>query len=163
MALLVCLPSCGSDPNDDEGRGFETGPLMRPGEDCTYCHRPGSEYEHAPHWTAAGTVYGAKDAPADRGVEGVRVIFSDASGQELETLLTNRAGNFYTASPLPSDFRVALEYGGARIEMPCPPPSGGCAKCHSQPPIGFAPGRIYVPQAHPASPAGFDCDAWMPE
>jgi hypothetical protein len=87
----------------------------------------------------------------------VTVELSDAEGQLIERLLTNEVGNFYTATPLPSGFRVALEHQGQRIEMPCPPPAGLCNACHADPPIGQAPGRIYVPQgADPARPA-FDC------
>jgi len=136
--LLVALSGCASD-SDDGGRGFATGPLMRPGDDCTYCHKADSEYAGAPVWTAAGTVYPAPDSAAGEGVAGVAVVLSDAEGTPLETLVTNRVGNFYTSSALPDGFRVALEFEGRRIEMPCPPPSGGCAKCHSRPPIGFAP------------------------
>jgi hypothetical protein len=161
MAALSTLSGCSSQV-DDGPYGFETGPLMNPGQDCTYCHKTGSQYERAPIWTVAGTVYEAPDSPSDQGVEGVAVVMTDAGGSVLETLVTNRAGNFYTSAPLPAGFRVALEYGGERIEMPCPPPSGGCAKCHSLVPIGHAPGRLYVPQGEKSRSNGFDCDAWMP-
>lgn len=152
--------SCAS--AEESEYGFVTGPQMLPGEDCTRCHKVNSEYERAPVWTVAGTVFPSADAPADAGVEGVSVHLLDASGSVLETLRTNAAGNFYTARDLPADYRVELEYLGERIAMPCPPPSGGCAKCHDDPPIGSAPGRIFIPQGRPPESSGFDCEAWMP-
>ena len=163
-ALLLGLCTlCGACSGDsDDAYGFETGPLMLPGDDCTRCHRTGSEFERAPHWTVAGTIYAAADAPADQGLAGVRVSLSDEAGTLLLALTTNAAGNFYTAQTLPEGYRVALEYQGLEIAMPCPPPSGGCAKCHSLPPIGFAPGRLYAPSQEQTVPSMFDCEAWMP-
>lgn len=157
--LLGISIGCGGAPEHDER--FATGPLMLPGEDCTRCHQVDSEYPSAPIWSVAGTVFSAADAAADDGVAGVDVRLLDASGTVLETLRSNAAGNFYTARVLPPDYRVELSYLGERIAMPCPPPSGGCAKCHDDPPIGAAPGRIYIPQAAPAANPGFDCETWM--
>jgi hypothetical protein len=108
-------------------------------------------------WSAAGTVYPRADASAEQGVSGVTVELSGAEGQLIEKLITNEAGNFYTATPLPPGFRVALEYDGQRIQMPCPPPAGLCNACHADPPIGNAPGRIYVPQGVDPSRPAFDC------
>ncbi|MBM4362712.1 MAG: carboxypeptidase regulatory-like domain-containing protein [Deltaproteobacteria bacterium] len=133
---------------------------MRPGSDCRRCHSKDSDYPSAPEWTLAGTVYPLADSPAEDGVEGVTVKVTAPDGAEVLSLTTNRVGNFYTSKPLPADYRVALEYQGERIEMPCPPPSGGCAKCHGQPPIGEAPGRIYVPQGEVRPNPAFDCEAW---
>jgi hypothetical protein len=45
--------------------------------------------------------------------------------------------------------------------MPCPPPAGNCGACHSVPPIGAAPGRIFVPQGRDPNMPGFDCETWM--
>ncbi len=129
---------------------------MRPGEDCLSCHSEGSG-RSAPIWSAGGTVYARADAAANEGVSGVRVMLSSSDGELIETLTTNSAGNFYTATPLPPAFQVALEYQGEQIAMPCPPPAGLCNACHSDQPIGQAPGRIYVPQgADPMRPP-FDC------
>jgi hypothetical protein len=156
---VAVTAACGS--AEDE-YGFETGPLMAPGQDCTRCHKSDSEYERAPVWSVAGTVFPSRDAAAGQGVAGVSVRLLSPTGVLLEKLITNQAGNFYTDSSLPDGYRVELEYQGESIAMPCPPPSGGCAKCHSVPPIGFAPGRIYVPQGETDELPPFDCDAWMP-
>lgn len=158
--MLLTLGACGQAAEEDYG--FETGPLMLPGEDCTRCHRTGSSYDKAPVWTVAGTVYPSADSGASNGVPSVNIIVSDATGVMLETLRTNAAGNFYTSRSFPEGYRVELEYQGEHIAMPCPPPSGGCAKCHSDPPIGFAPGRIFVPQGRQSDLLPFDCDSWMP-
>lgn len=141
MAMAGVLAACGA----AEPEGEYTGPLMRPGQDCLSCHSDGAG-RGAPTWSAGGTVYAKADAKADEGVAGVDVLLSAPDGTLLEKLVTNDAGNFYTALPLPSGFKVALEYQGERIEMPCPPPAGLCNVCHNDPPLGAAPGRIYVPQ-----------------
>jgi hypothetical protein len=159
-AIAALAAACGN--GAEEEYGFETGPLMLPGEDCTRCHKAGSEYERAPVWSVAGTVYPNAEALPNEGVAGVSIHLMDASGVVLETLRSNDAGNFYTGRALPANYRVELEHVGGRIAMPCPPPSGGCSKCHSDPPIGFAPGRIHVPQAKVGDSVPFDCDAWMP-
>jgi hypothetical protein len=66
------------------------------------------------------------------GLEGVKVIIEDASGQVLE-LTTNRAGNFFVEGN-PNDFekpfRVQLEVGDIEPSMPTSPMYGGCAHCH---------------------------------
>jgi hypothetical protein len=162
LGLAACSAHSDAETDGDGVFGFETGPLMRPGEDCDFCHRPGSQYDTAPHWTLAGTVYPRADSAANAGVAGVKVIVSQPEGDEVLTLTTNAAGNFYTDARLPSPYRVALEYQGERIEMPCPPPSGGCAKCHRRPPNGFAPGRLFIPQGRASDAQPFDCEAWMP-
>lgn len=155
------LAACSGDSGDGGEFGFATGPLMRPGEDCDFCHRPDSQYETAPHWSLAGTVYPRADSAPHDGVPGVKVLVSDGDGRPVLELTTNAVGNFYTAAELPEPYYVALEYQGERIEMPCPPPSGGCAKCHRRPPNGAAPGRLFVPQGRAGEAQPFDCDAWM--
>lgn len=159
LVASLAVVACG---NEGEEYGFATGPLMLPGEDCTRCHKAGSEYEGAPIWTVAGTVYPTADSLAGEGVAGVSVRLLDASGALLHTLRSNSAGNFYTSRALPDGYRIELEYLDERLAMPCPPPSGGCAKCHSDPPIGFAPGRIHIPQGKAGESPPFDCEAWMP-
>ncbi|HKO53435.1 MAG TPA: hypothetical protein VJV79_37255 [Polyangiaceae bacterium] len=44
--------------------------------------------------------------------------------------------------------------------MPCSPPAGLCNACHKLPPIGAAPGRIYVPQGRDPKRAPFDCSTF---
>lgn len=161
---LVAVVGLGCSATDDGGPfGFRTGPLMKPGDNCVRCHRAErTQYPSAPDWTAAGTVYPGPDSPVADGMPGVTVVLSDADGGVIETLTTNSVGNFYTDTPLPADFRVALEYLGERIAMPCAPPSGGCAACHTIPPIGTAPGRIFIPQAPEADDVNPMCDGFDP-
>jgi hypothetical protein len=153
-AVSVCasLAACGS----AEPQAEATGPLMRPGQDCLSCHSDGAG-RGAPTWSAAGTVYAKADAEADEGVAGVDVLLSAADGSLLQKLVTNDVGNFYTDMPLPAGFRVALEYQGQHIDMPCPPPAGLCNACHNDPPIGSAPGRLYVPQGKDPNRPPFTC------
>ena len=151
-SLALLLAACSS----PEAHGEVTGPLMRPGQDCLSCHSDGAG-RGAPTWTAAGTVYAAVDANPESGVPRVDVLLKTAQGALIERLVTNTVGNFYTATPLPIGFRVGLEYQGESIEMPCAPPAGLCNACHNVPPIGAAPGRIYVPQGRDPARPPFDC------
>jgi hypothetical protein len=159
ISCLLLLAACGNDAADR--RSEYTGPLMRPGQDCSSCHSENSG-RGAPVWSAAGTVFSTAESPTDAGVSGARVILSEPDGSELETLTTNQVGNFYTARALPKGFRVAIEYEGERLEMPCSPPGGLCNACHTLPPIGFAPGRIFIPQSKDPNRPDFDCTAWQP-
>jgi hypothetical protein len=154
FATVITLSACGSSGDDETGE--ITGPLMRPGEDCLSCHSRNSGRD-APVWSAAGTVFPSAEAAASEGVAGVSVHLFDDGGELIETLTTNRAGNFYTATPLPQGFRVALEHEGQRIDMPCPPPAGLCNACHNDPPIGMAKGRIFIPQGADPDHPPFDC------
>jgi mono/diheme cytochrome c family protein len=148
---------CAQDADSSEF-GFATGPMMQPGDNCLRCHRDErTDYPSAPVWTAGGTVFPGPDSPTGDGIANVAVIFSDVDGGVIETLMTNAAGNFYTPRELPLGFRVALEYEGERIEMPCAPPSGGCAACHTEPAIGGAPGRLFIPQAPEADDIASEC------
>ncbi|HEY8945288.1 MAG TPA: putative DNA-binding domain-containing protein [Polyangiaceae bacterium] len=160
LAVLTALTltlACGEPPSEF---GFDVGPTMRPGDDCLRCHSAGSDYPSAPDFTAAGTVFPEADSALTRGVSGVEVQLTDSTGAILERLTTNSVGNFYTTRPLPSGFRVALEYGGSRVEMPCPPPAGNCGACHSLPPIGEAQGRIFVPGGGELASPALDCETW---
>jgi len=152
LALGASLAACGS----AEPEGEYTGPLMRPGQDCLSCHSDGAG-RGAPTWSAGGTVYAKADAQPDEGVPGVDVLISAPDGTLLQKLVTNEAGNFYTPAPLPPGFKVALEYLGERIDMPCPPPAGLCNACHNNPPIGSAPGRVYIPQGQDPNRPPFTC------
>jgi hypothetical protein len=155
LAIGMGLAACGG---DKEAEGEYTGPLMRPGQNCLACHSPDSG-RGAPTWTAGGTVFPRADAAADEGVAGVDVLFESPQGVLLQKLTTNAAGNFYTDQPWPFGTKLALEYQGQRIEMPCAPPAGLCNFCHDNPPpaAGMAPGRLYIPQAADPNRAAFDC------
>ena len=73
------------------------------------------------------------------------VTLRDARGFEVR-LITNAAGNFYTAEPLEGPLDVTLERGGRTIKMPMPAPAGSCNFCHAQPAIQDGPaGRIFAP------------------
>jgi hypothetical protein len=146
---------------EPESPGELTGPLMRPGEDCLSCHSENSG-RGAPVWSAAGTVYARPDAKAHEGVSGAEVLLSDAEGALLARLTTNSVGNFYTPLPLPRGFRIAVEYEGQRIEMPCSPPGGLCNFCHGDPPAGRATGRIHVAQGAAPRDSPFDCTGFSP-
>lgn len=161
LSALWCLELCACGSDGSGGPGFATGPLMRPGDDCLRCHSAGSDYPEAKHWSVAGTVYPSPSADAAAGLEGARVLVTSADGMLLESLTTNAVGNFYSEAALPAGFRVAVEYQGARVEMPCPPPAGNCGACHSIPPIGGPSGRIAVGQGLPPSTGTFDCSSWL--
>jgi hypothetical protein len=135
----------------DAGEG-DSGPLMRPGENCLECHggtllpeEPPTvaDPREAPPWTVAGTVFQTEDAPATDGVLGARVHLTDADGQTL-TLETNAAGNFYTDAPLRFPLRASVEHSGVTREMEPDVPYGGCNSCHRLPPRQDAPGRVSV-------------------
>ena len=73
------------------------------------------------------------------------MIVSDDTGKVL-TLLTNAAGNFYTAEPLKFPIHVQAAAGGKRMAMSSVPSSGSCNSCHAQPALNDAPGRVFVPR-----------------
>lgn len=143
----------------DAGDGGAVGPLMLPGENCLECHggtllagEPPTvpDPRVAPPWTVAGTVFSAPDAPASGGLEGALVQLTDADGIEL-TLVTNRAGNFYTTAPLRFPLQASVEHLGVSAGMERDVPYGGCNSCHRLPPRQLAPGRV--------APGGGDDDA----
>lgn len=117
-------------------------PTMQPGSDCLACHVQGGSAGNEP-FTAAGTVFGSPTAALDQGVEGVEVLLSDAPGKTV-TLVTNSVGNFYTQEPLVFPIRAKLRRGDSVAAMPFPIANGGCASCHTVPPAGGAPGRLYL-------------------
>jgi hypothetical protein len=157
FAALSLTLACGEQASEF---GFAVGPAMRPGDDCSRCHSAGSEYPSAPDFTAAGTVFPAADVAPTEGLSGVIVHLTDSAGVTLERLTTNAVGNFHTSTHLPPGFRVALEYRGEQLEMPCPPPAGNCGACHSVPPIGEAQGRIFVPGGGELASPALDCETW---
>lgn len=142
LAIGLFGAACSS---EDDGVGYETGPTMRPGENCLACHQPGFG-DPAPTWSAGGTIYGSKSAGSDEGVKGVIVTITDSNGR-TESATTNRVGNFYFEDGLEPPYTVSIEYEGETIEMPLEAPAGACNACHSWPdPIADAPGRIFTPQ-----------------
>lgn len=138
-SLLVCalfaalLAACGEE---------DTGPEMRPGDNCLRCHSSGGEASEV-RFTAAGTVFPAADAAKSDGVEGAIVRLQKADGGILE-LRTNRVGNFFTRERLAADLRPEVEFEGRVEQMPVTA-NGACNSCHNQPPSGAATGRIFVP------------------
>jgi hypothetical protein len=126
---------------------YDTGPLMRPGENCISCH----DGSPAQKWAVAGTVFGCQDADKGDGLNGVRITLTGGEGEgggwQL-TLDSNEAGNFYNAGPIPSTpFNVKVTYDGVDHVMPIQATTGACNSCHTQPPENGAPGRVYAIQA----------------
>jgi hypothetical protein len=144
IAIACLLGACSAEPSE-QAEVF--GPTMRPGQDCLRCHSERSG-QGAPPWSVAGTVFPHKQAAASEGINGVRVLVTDARGKSVE-LVSNAVGNFYTDEPLEIPLRVAIEQAGPRREMPVRAPSGSCNACHSPQPVGGTEGRLYRPDAHP--------------
>jgi hypothetical protein len=140
--------------------GLEGSPGMMPGSNCIDCHVEGGAASfHA--FSVSGTVYASPDAGVNDGVQGVEILVNDSVGHAL-TLISNSAGNFYTAEELTPPITVAAQWGGTRMNMGEIPPSGQaghaparapCNFCHTVPGnnggiyyFGHAPGRIFVPR-----------------
>lgn len=102
----------------------EDGPWMDPGENCMNCHRANGI---APEWTVAGTAF--TDSTGKTGAVGATVTVTDSAGKSL-SILTNGAGNFYSAEPLTPPYTLAIEWNGKRNTMPDPAPKGACNSCH---------------------------------
>lgn len=127
------------------------GPRMRPGENCLGCHadKPvrsdstGPSGQKAPTFTAAGTIYAGPSSK--EGLAGVRVIFAGKDGGEV-VLTSNEVGNFYTDLPILKSPGPRVELQGRSAQMQSALPDiAACNACHDNPPVGGAPGRIYVP------------------
>lgn len=127
-------------PSDD---GLAPTARMLPGRVCQACHVRGGQ-AGALAWTASGTIDARADARCnDEGVEGVEVELLDEADRPLIVLTTNRAGNFFTAEPLPAvGIRARLRKQGRAREMTGLQGSAACASCHR--PGGVAPGRVYL-------------------
>ncbi len=118
----------------------EVSPLMKPGQDCASCHSTLVDT----HWTVAGTVYRSGSAPAEQGVKGVTVVVVDSTGRQLE-MVSNEAGNFYTAEALQFPLTTARLQQGQRVRaMPLHVLDGSCNSCHSDKPKGGAGGRLFL-------------------
>lgn len=132
LALFTSLAGC----NDE-------GPLMRPGENCLSCHSAGG-MQRAPHYTVAGTVFALPGADVNSGSDGITVTITDAANKTI-TLVTNSAGNFYTAQAVTYPISARLTKGSTTVAMSQTVSDGGCASCHTVPPQMLAPGRVYIP------------------
>lgn len=154
IALTTVLGGCiGTSPEDSERSALgdypDGNPEHRPGQPCLVCHRDGYSPGRI-KFVLAGTVYlHASDALAsDRGVEGVAVDITDASGLSF-TALTNGVGTFMVQAGgvsepqqggrgrfrIPGDLEypitAVVRYRG--VEKPMQTVSwreGSCAKCH---------------------------------
>ena len=127
---LVSGLACGGHDDDDKNNA-----LMAPGQNCRSCH--GS-------FTVAGTVFGSATADTGSGLAGITVIITDAN-QVDTTLTTNAAGNFFTQNALALPLKkAAVVRNGQRTEMNGVP-EGACNRCHTQPPVAGAGGRIFAP------------------
>jgi hypothetical protein len=145
LLLALGAAACAAAPaGDPDPCAVATGPTMLPGRDCLSCHDRQSGTCGAPHWFAAGTVFARPEARSSEGVEGVSVILVDAAGREHRKV-TNRAGNFWFPDELTAPFKLRLEHQGRTAMMVMPAPGGTCNFCHSRPPFGGAPGRIFAP------------------
>jgi hypothetical protein len=114
-------------------------PEMHPGGDCVGCH-----VEHgAPPLALGGTVYHVAEYQEEDcyGVEGVTVQITDAK-QQVFTLESNRAGNFYLEgdpSIVSKPFSVVIHgwaFDGTPTTLPMvtKPETGDCGQCHGQRP-----------------------------
>jgi hypothetical protein len=124
----------------------EPGPQMRPGNNCLRCHAPGKQAASRP-FSFGGTVFPAANSePCSDGVEGVTIDVTDSKGRSV-SVMSNEAGNFWTAEPLTPPFRISAKRGSKTVEMPIESPTGGCALCHSAVgPVGGAKGSIRPPE-----------------
>jgi hypothetical protein len=133
---------------------------MNPGADCLLCHttlNDGGLASYRP-WTLAGTVFTALDAQVDAGLPLAQVMVTDSTGKQL-TMLSNAAGNFYTAEPLADLVDIEIQKGDQRMIMQTSVVGGSlalvgsCNRCHqdtgntASPTLGIlgAPGRLFVP------------------
>jgi len=158
LLLALSLPfsaGCAGDDEEDPAPGGATaqafGPLMRPGENCLGCHAEnpvrsdatGPSGRKATPWTAAGTVF--KGPTSKEGLPGARLTFTGKDGKEF-SVTTNAVGNFYTDLPIDGAKGPMIEFEGRTAKMNTALPEiPACNACHDNPPVGGAPGRIYVP------------------
>jgi hypothetical protein len=136
--LALALSAC-SDPNDPRA-------LRNLGEECVGCHMPGKKAAEWP-FTAGGTIYRTAGDEASPGLADVIIVLTDATGKEVR-LRSNRAGNFFTGEKLAFPVSVVVRRDGSERRTavragPCA--AGGCNACHTSPPRGGAPGRLYAP------------------
>jgi hypothetical protein len=117
-ALLLVAPGAGGC-----GGGAESGPGMRPGEDCLACHNPAGSA--SAHWFgAAGTVFDGAGNPA----AGVAVSLTDSRARVVSDV-TNWVGSFYFAQELTPPLTVAVV--SAAGERTMTDATGACNSCHA--------------------------------
>jgi hypothetical protein len=120
------------------GCASEHSPVMKPGENCMACH----DGNQAPAWTAAGTIFPDINAPTYRGLQGITIKVTDAEGRTV-TMVSNAAGNFYTAEPLTPPLGATVESNGVVLTEQNPLSRGACNSCHTIPPLEETKGRLY--------------------
>lgn len=162
--LLLATAGCGEwyENEDEEGRlvpvsenvcasgmqwqgGNEESPLMHPGQDCVQCHSTGE----GPSLGIAGTIYTNLHEPDDcAGVAGATIEIVDASDQVF-TLTSNRAGNFYMshaeASAIIKPYTASVTTAAGTRYMATAQSVGSCNSCHQSTGLNGAPGRIQAP------------------
>ena len=125
--------------------GNDGSDLMHPGSDCNACHAASRE---GPIFQVAGTVYADTSAAEDcAGVSGATVTITDANNQVF-TLTTNEAGNFYLTSRNGSvafPYKAKVSKGGQDLPMSGSQSNGACNSCHSPGGSSGAPGRVMSP------------------
>jgi hypothetical protein len=159
--LLVALPlfvsACGNRAVDeriaalgDELPNVPPSEFHRPGQPCVLCH--GEYLRENPIMTVAGTIHAfpASDNPLP--VKGVKVLLTDAFGDQKEAG-TNCAGNFFIKA---DEWKPAFPLR-AEIEYPVPGSidstkrvvmstrisrDGSCAGCHVGAPNQGSPGWV---------------------
>jgi len=152
VLISVLLASCAADhesscrvPRSAELAPDEvTGPAMRPGSNCLRCHAKDGLAAKKP-FSFGGTIFPSADSDVCEGVSGVTIHVTDAQGREI-SVISNEAGNFWSAAPLTPPFSIRASRAGREVRMPIEAPTGGCALCHSWPDAtGGAVGRIRQP------------------
>lgn len=149
LLVVGAAAACGPPPCDVPQAfalvaGEQTGPHMRPGQNCLRCHVAGGQAAGKP-FSVGGTVFPRPDAGLCDGVVGVTVRVTDAKGKRVE-LTSNDVGNFWSAEPLEPPLSMEAERDGRKKTMPVTAPTGGCALCHSFPDaVGGTRGRIEAP------------------
>jgi mono/diheme cytochrome c family protein len=121
LALLFC--GCA------DIAGFDGNPQMDPGQDCLSCHTA-TGVASALNFSVGGTVYPAAYAGTEGGLFSAEIDITDSNGRKL-ALLSNGAGNFYSAEAVEFPAMVAAKVGGQVFGMQSPAPNGHCNVCHS--------------------------------
>jgi len=129
--------SC-NDANEACGAGASCGgesATMLPGANCLNCHTGGE----AGHWTLAGTVF--TDIDGGGKSSGATITVTDAKNQ-IVTMTSNSAGNFYTTKSVSFPVTAEVEQNGFTTAMGTEVSNGGCNSCHAC--DGAAGGKLYA-------------------
>lgn len=128
----------------------EGAPTMLPGSNCQSCHSPGNLPEDltgAPtarqsaddlNWSIAGTAFA--DIVGSSQLSGAVVKVTDSTGKVV-SLTTNRAGNFYSNTPMTPPLTAQITADGQTYEMASPVDTGACNSCHTC--NGTPGGKLY--------------------